>query len=84
MGRSISDNFKKRFGDPERIEIKFETGKLSPSDEAYRDEKTAAAYVDILRNLLGREPTHEEIVGKVDISKKLLIAKRKVAKGKAI
>ena len=84
MGRSISDNFKKRFGDPERIKIKFETGKLSPSDEAYRDEKTAAAYVDILRNLLGRKPTHEEIVGKVDISKKLLIAKRKVAKGKAI
>jgi hypothetical protein len=25
MGRSVSDNFKKRFGDPERIEIKFET-----------------------------------------------------------
>lgn len=71
MGRSISDNFKKRFGDPERIEIKFEDRKLSASEEAYRNEKTTVAYVDVLRNLLGREPTQEEIIGKVDISKKL-------------
>ena len=70
-GRSVSDNFKKRFGDPARIEIKFAKDKLSPSEEAYRDEKTTAAYVDVLRNLLGREPTHEEIIGKVDISKNL-------------
>ena len=72
MGRSVSDNFKKRFGDPERIEIKFETGKLSPSEEARRNEATATAYVDVLRGILGREPTHDEIIGKVDISKKVV------------
>ena len=65
----ISDNFKKRFGDSERIEIKFEAGKLSPSEEARRNEATATAYVDVLRGILGREPTHDEIIGKVDISK---------------
>lgn len=68
-GRSIKENFKERFGDPERIEIKFETGKLSPSEEARRNEATATAYVDVLRGILGREPTHDEIIGKVDISK---------------
>ena len=68
---SISDNFKKRFGDPERIEIKFEAGKLSSSEEARRNEAMATAHVDVLRNLLGREPTNDEIIGKVDISKKL-------------
>lgn len=57
MGRSVSDNFKKRFGNPERIEIKFETGKLSPSEEARRNEVTATAYVGVLRGILGREPT---------------------------
>lgn len=71
MGRSVSDNFKKRFGDPARIEIKLAKDKLSPSDKAYRNKKTAAAYVDVIRNLLSREPTHEEIIGKVDISKDL-------------
>ncbi len=70
-GRSAKDNFKKRFGNPERIEIKFKTGKLSPSDEARRNETTATAYVDVLKGVLGREPTHDEIIGKVDISKKL-------------
>ena len=68
MGRRISDNFKKRFGDPPRIEVKFAKGKLSPSEQAYQDKRLATAYVDILRNLLGREPTHKEILGKLDIS----------------
>lgn len=69
MGRSVSDNFKKRFGDPERIEIKFETGKLSVPEEARRNEATAMAYVDVLRGIWGWEPTPDEILGKVDISK---------------
>lgn len=69
MGRSVSDNFKKRFGNPERIEIKFETAKLSPLAEVRRSEATATAYVDVLRGILGREPTHEKIIGKADISK---------------
>ena len=70
MGRSISDNFKKRFGDPERIEIKFAKDKLSPSEESYRSEQLSKACVEVLRGVLGREPTQDEILGKVDISTK--------------
>jgi len=71
MGRSVADNFKKRFGNPERIEIKFEAEKLSNAEEFLRNEAMATAYIDILRNLLEREPTHDESIGKVDIAKKL-------------
>ncbi len=70
-GRSVSDNFKKRFGDPERIEIKFEAKKVSFVEEADRNKKMAEAATDILRGVLGRKPTHDEIIGKVDISKSL-------------
>lgn len=69
MGRRISDNFKRRFGDPPRFEIKYATDKLSPSEKSYRNEKMATAYVEALRGILGREPTHAEILGKVDISR---------------
>lgn len=71
MGRSTSDNFKKRFGDPERIEIKFETAKLSTFEESCRSEQLSKAYVEVLRGVLGREPTQNEIIGKVDILKSL-------------
>lgn len=37
--RSTSDNFKRRFGDPARIEVKYETGKVSPSNDTYRSEQ---------------------------------------------
>lgn len=77
MGRGVSDNFKRRFGDPGRIEVKYETGKLSPSEELYRSEKTTVAYAEVLRGVLGREPTQDGIIGKVDISKMLLQKKAK-------
>jgi len=56
MGRSISDNFKKRFGDPARIKIKFAKGKLLPLEEAYRNEKTATAYENFSTRILGPGP----------------------------
>ncbi len=68
--RSISDNFKRRFGDPARIEIKYAKDKLSPAEKSYRNEKMATAYVEVLRGILGREPTQDEILGKVDVSNK--------------
>ncbi len=68
-GRSTSDNFKRRFGDLERIELKLETKKASVVEEADRNKKMAEATTDILRSVIGREPTHDEIIGKVDISK---------------
>ena len=68
-GRSIKDNFKRRLGDPARIEVEYETGKISSSEQSYQNEKVAEAYIDVLRHFLGRAPTHAEIIGKVDISK---------------
>ncbi len=69
MGRSTSDNFKRRFGDPARIKIQLETKKASFTEESYRSQKIAEASIDILRSVLGREPTQDEILGKVDISR---------------
>lgn len=69
-GRSISDNFKKRFGDPARIEIRYAKGKILPSEELYRSDQLSKAYTGILKGILGREPTQDEILGKADISTK--------------
>ncbi len=69
MGRSTADNFKRRFGDPPRITLKLEAKKASFVEEADRNKKLAEAATGILRGVLGREPTHDEIIGKVDISK---------------
>ena len=71
MGRRLSDNFKKRFGDPPRIEIKYTKKKLSSTEEVYRSSQIATAHAKVLRSILGREPTQNEILGKVDISKQL-------------
>ena len=68
-GRSTSDNFKRRFGDPPRIALRFDKKKASFVEEADRNKKLAEAATDILRGVLGREPTHDEIIGKVDISR---------------
>ncbi|MBI5872873.1 MAG: hypothetical protein HZB36_01860 [Candidatus Omnitrophica bacterium] len=69
MRRTVHDNFKKRFGDPPRIEIKFEAKKASFVEEADRSKKMAEAATGILRGVLGREPTQDEILGRVDIAK---------------
>lgn len=71
MGKSTSDNFKRRFGDPERIEIKYKIGKGATSEDTYRSEQLSKAYAGVLKGVLGREPTQDEIIGKVDIAKGL-------------
>ena len=68
-GRSVSDNFKKRFGDPARIEIRYAKEKISPSEELYRSEQLSKAYAGVLKGILGREPTQDELLGKIDINK---------------
>ena len=70
MGRNVVDNFKKRFEGPAQIKIKSKD-KLFPSYKAYRNGKTATAYADILRNLLGRESTKDEISKNVNVLKTL-------------
>jgi len=69
-GRSIKDNFKKRFGDPAQIEIKYAKDKIAPSEEAYRSEQISKAYAGVLRGILGREPTQDEILGQTAFIKK--------------
>lgn len=71
MGRSTSDNFKRRFGDPARMEVKYEPCKGSPSEDTCRSEQLSKAYAGVLKGVLGREPTQDEILGKIDVSKKL-------------
>lgn len=68
-GRSVSDNFKKRFGDPAKIEISYAKEKISPSEELYRSEQLSKAYAGVLKGILGREPTQDEIIGNKNISK---------------
>ncbi len=62
-GRSAKDNFKRRFGDPARIKIEYVKDKISPSEDEYRSEQISKAYAGVLKGILGREPTQEEILG---------------------
>jgi hypothetical protein len=57
-------NFHKRFGNPPRITLTFErtTDQALLRDDAQR---TLEAYTEILRSLLKREPTQDEIFGNV-------------------
>jgi hypothetical protein len=62
-GRSTKDNFKRRFGDPARIKIEYAKDKISPSEDEYRSEQISKAYAGVLKGILGREPTQDEILG---------------------
>lgn len=77
--KTIYDNFKKRFGDPARIEIEYAKDKIAPSEEAYQSEQISKAYAGVLKGILGREPTQNEIIGKTDIARHL--KKRRNEKG---
>jgi len=68
-GRSIKDNFKKRFGDPERIKIEYAKDKLSTSEDEYRSEQISKAYAGVLKGILGREPIQDEVLGNKNIGK---------------
>ena len=78
-GRSAKDNLKRRFGDPARIEIDYAKDKIAPSEEAYQSEQISKAYAGVLKGILGREPTQNEIIGKTDIARHL--KKRRNEKG---
>ena len=70
-GRSAKDNFKRRFGDTARIEIRYAKDKMTPSEDSCRSEQISKAYAGVLKDILGREPTQDEIFGNKDISTKL-------------
>jgi hypothetical protein len=68
MGKRADNNFKKRFGDPPRIVVKFEQKPLDSEERKYRSRRIADAVKAILTDLLGREPTHDELIGRVPIA----------------
>lgn len=59
----------RRFGDPARIKIEYAKDKVVPSEESYRSEQISKAYAGVLKGVLDREPTQDEIIGEVDITK---------------
>ena len=75
-GRSIKDNFKKRFGDPARIEIRYDKDKRTPSEDLCRSEQLSKAYAGVLKGILGCEPKQDEIIGKVDLTKRSFGSKK--------
>ncbi len=68
-GRNIKDNFNRRFGDPARIKIEYAKDKISPSEDEYRSGQISKAYAGVFKGVLGRDPTQDEIIGKIGISK---------------
>jgi len=67
MGRSVLDNFKKRFGEPAKIELRYAKAKTPPSEDAYRSAQISKAYAEVLKGVLGREPTQDEIFGEANL-----------------
>lgn len=45
--KTIHDNFKKRFGDPARIEIRYAKDKMTPSEDSCRSEQISKAYAGV-------------------------------------
>ena len=70
-GRSVKDNFKKRFGDPARIMIRYANDKMMPSEDLCRGEQLSKAYTGVLKGILGREPTQDKISGKENVMRHL-------------
>ena len=72
-GRSAKDNFKRRFGDPVRIDIRYAKDKISTSEDSCRSEQLSKAYAGVLKGILGRESTQDEVIGNTEVvvSKKL-------------
>ena len=63
-GRSAKDNFKRRFGDPARIEIEYAKDKISPSEEAYRSEQISKAYAGVLKGILAASRLRMKLLGR--------------------
>ena len=66
MGRTALQNFKRRFGDPPRITVRFVDIDSEP-DRDYRYDKIFEAWRGCVRALLGREPTEPEVFGTVSL-----------------
>jgi hypothetical protein len=61
MGRSISENFKNRFGD--RISVSYPNRQLDPGEQKIQNENLLKAFSQVLAGILKREPTQDELLG---------------------
>ena len=68
MGRSLEENFRRRFGD-RKIAVLYLEKPLEGADRRLRDEKIFQAFTSVLAGILKREPTVNEISGLEDVSK---------------
>lgn len=65
MSQKIAGNFKKRFGD--RINLVYADKPSSASERQMQNSKICKAITSVISGILGREPTHNEILGIDDI-----------------
>lgn len=69
MGRSLSNHFKRRFGD-RKITVIYPEKSLEGADRRIHNEKIFQAFTSVLAGILKREPTANELSGLEDVSKK--------------
>ena len=69
MGRSLTNHFKRRFGD-RRFVVIYPDKPTEGAERCFQNEKIAQAFVSIMAGILKREPTANEISGREDISRK--------------
>lgn len=66
MGRTAQENFSRRFGNPPRITVRFVNIEDEP-DTDYIYQRIFEAWVCCCKALLGREPSEDEIFGRVSL-----------------
>ena len=69
MGKRSENNFKKRFGDPLRVELKFAEKPLEGFERKHQTKKIVDAVEQVLTSALGRKPTRDELLGNVPLPK---------------
>lgn len=75
MRPSPVKQFEKRFS--QGMEVHYSQDVLTPSEHEYRSESLRTALREVLTALLKREPTDDELSGRVDISKLIRFSRRK-------
>jgi hypothetical protein len=64
MGERIKRNFEKRFGNPPRFNVIYETKPQSEYERLVRNKKIVSAVGQVLTGILGRKPTADELTGR--------------------
>jgi hypothetical protein len=67
VGRCAKTNFYERFGNPLRLAVEHVSFDKDPLGSAHRREKILKAYDSLLRDILKREPTINELLGSTRI-----------------